>query len=69
MIKFRFFTVPLLLLMLCVPALSQADDAPDVTQQQPAQEEEAPPQANPAVELPKMQKILDKIKGDRKSVV
>lgn len=63
MIKFRFFTVPLLLLMLCVPALSQADDAPDVTQQQPAQEEEAPPQANPAVELPKMQKILDKIKG------
>lgn len=60
MFTFRFLLTPLLLLMVCLaPALSVADDNPTTAQQ----EEDAAPKANPTVELPKMQKILDKIKG------
>ncbi|MCE0488724.1 DUF3772 domain-containing protein [Pantoea sp. Mb-10] len=60
MFKLRFLLTPLLLLMVCLaPALSVADDNPATAQQ----EEDAAPKANPTVELPKMQKILDKIKG------
>ncbi|ERH63306.1 mechanosensitive ion channel protein [Pantoea dispersa EGD-AAK13] len=60
MFKFRsLFTPFLLLLVLFTPALSYADDNAAPAQQ----EEDAAPKVNPAVELPKMQKILDKIKG------
>ena len=60
MFKFRsLFTPFLLLLVLFTPALSYADDNAAAAQQ----EEDAAPKVNPAVELPKMQKILDKIKG------
>lgn len=60
MFKFRsLFTSFLLLLVLFTPALSYADDNAAPAQQ----EEDAAPKVNPAVELPKMQKILDKIKG------
>ncbi|MHB2056019.1 DUF3772 domain-containing protein [Pantoea dispersa] len=60
MFKFRsLFTPFLLLLVLFMPALSYADDNAAPAQQ----EEDAAPKVNPAVELPKMQKILDKIKG------
>lgn len=60
MFKFRsLFTPFLLLLVLFTPALSYADDNAAPAQQ----EEDAAPKINPAVELPKMQKILDKIKG------
>lgn len=60
MFKFRsLFTPFLLLLVLLTPALSYADDNAAAAQQ----EDDAAPKVNPAVELPKMQKILDKIKG------
>ncbi|THD38130.1 DUF3772 domain-containing protein [Pantoea dispersa] len=60
MFKFRsLFTPFLLLLVLFTPALSYADDNAAPAQQ----EDDAAPKVNPAVELPKMQKILDKIKG------
>ncbi|MBZ6389294.1 MAG: DUF3772 domain-containing protein [Pantoea dispersa] len=60
MFKFRsLFTPFLLMLVLFTPALSYADDNAAPAQQ----EEDAAPKVNPAVELPKMQKILDKIKG------
>ena len=60
MFKFRsLFTPFLLLLVLFTPALSYADDYAAPAQQ----EDDAAPKVNPAVELPKMQKILDKIKG------
>ncbi|BAN95663.1 mechanosensitive ion channel protein MscS [Plautia stali symbiont] len=60
MFKFRsLFTPFLLLLVLFTLALSYADDYAAPAQQ----EEDAAPKVNPAVELPKMQKILDKIKG------
>lgn len=60
MFKFRsLFTPFLLLLVLFTSALSYADDNAAPAQQ----EEDAAPKVNPAVELPKMQKILDKIKG------
>ncbi len=60
MFTFRsLFTPLLLLLVLLTPALSQADDNAASSQQ----EEEAAPRVNATVELPKMQKILDKIKG------
>ncbi|ORM73080.1 mechanosensitive ion channel protein [Pantoea wallisii] len=60
MFTFRsLFTPLLLLLVLLTPALSQADDNATSSQQ----EEEAAPRVNATVELPKMQKILDKIKG------
>lgn len=60
MFKLRsLFTPFLLLLVLMTPALSLADDTTAPAQQ----EEDAAPKVNPSVELPKMQKILDKIKG------
>ncbi|KAF0854578.1 DUF3772 domain-containing protein [Pantoea dispersa] len=60
MFKFRsLFTPFLLLLVLFTPALSYADDNAAPAQQ----EDDAASKVNPAVELPKMQKILDKIKG------
>jgi len=60
MFTFRsLFTPLLLLLVLLTPALSQADDNATSSQQ----EEEVAPRVNATVELPKMQKILDKIKG------
>ncbi len=59
MFKLRsLFTPILLLLVLLSPALSFADDTAAA-----AQQEDAAPKVNPSVELPKMQKILDKIKG------
>ncbi len=59
MFKLRSLLTPFLLLMVLIaPALSYADDAPPNDQM-----EEAAPKVNAAVELPKMQKILDKIKG------
>jgi small-conductance mechanosensitive channel len=59
MFKFRYLLTPfLLLLVLLTPALSfAADNAPT------DQQEDAVPKVNASVELPKMQKILDKIKG------
>ena len=60
MYKLRsLFTPLILLLVLLSPALSYADDNTAAA----AQQEDAAPKVNPAVELPKMQKILDKIKG------
>lgn len=60
MFKLRsLFTPLLLLLVLLSPALSYADDNTAAA----AQQEDATPKVNPSVELPKMQKILDKIKG------
>ncbi len=59
MFKFRSLFTPFLLLVLLTPALSYADDNAAAAQQ----EDDAAPKVNPAVELPKMQKILDKIKG------
>lgn len=59
MFKFRhLFTPFLLLLVLLAPALSVAADTPPNDQA-----EDAAPKVNASVELPKMQKILDKIKG------
>ncbi|MBA0037673.1 mechanosensitive ion channel family protein [Pantoea sp. BIGb0393] len=59
MFKFRSLLTPfLLLLVLLTPALSFADDSAAADQQ-----EDAAPKVNASVELPKMQKILDKIKG------
>ncbi|MFZ4212184.1 DUF3772 domain-containing protein, partial [Pantoea endophytica] len=59
MFKFRhLFTPFLLLLMLLAPTLSVAADTPPNDQA-----EDAAPKVNASVELPKMQKILDKIKG------
>ncbi len=59
MFKFRSLLTPfLLLLVLLTPALSFADDSAAANQQ-----EDAAPKVNASVELPKMQKILDKIKG------
>ncbi|MDL4913723.1 MAG: DUF3772 domain-containing protein [Enterobacterales bacterium endosymbiont of Blomia tropicalis] len=54
-----FFALLMLTLVVFAPGLSlAADDAASA-----AQEQEAQPKVNAAVELPKMQKILDKIKG------
>lgn len=59
MFKFRhLFTPFLLLLVLLAPTLSVAADTPPNDQA-----EDAAPKVNASVELPKMQKILDKIKG------
>ena len=59
MFKFRhLFTPFLLLLVLLAPTLSVAVDTPPNDQA-----EDAAPKVNASVELPKMQKILDKIKG------
>ncbi|MRS19181.1 DUF3772 domain-containing protein [Enterobacteriaceae bacterium RIT692] len=59
MFKFRhLFTSFLLLLVLLAPTLSVAADTPPNDQA-----EDAAPKVNASVELPKMQKILDKIKG------
>ena len=59
MFKLRhLFTPFLLLLVLLAPTLSVAADTPPNDQA-----EDAAPKVNASVELPKMQKILDKIKG------
>ncbi|QGY28505.1 DUF3772 domain-containing protein [Pantoea cypripedii] len=59
MFTFRSLFAPFLLLMaLVAPAMVLADDSAAA----PAQED-ATPKINASVELPKMQKILDKIKG------
>ncbi|MCW6030825.1 DUF3772 domain-containing protein [Pantoea sp. JK] len=59
MFKFRhLFTPFLLLFVLLAPTLSVAADTPPNDQA-----EDAAPKVNASVELPKMQKILDKIKG------
>ncbi|MDE1185331.1 MAG: DUF3772 domain-containing protein [Pantoea sp.] len=59
MFTFRSLFAPFLLLMaLAVPAMALADDSAAA----PAQEDTTP-KVNASVELPKMQKILDKIKG------
>ncbi|WP_343551535.1 DUF3772 domain-containing protein [Pantoea sp.] len=59
MFKFRsLFTPLLLLLVLLSPVLSVAADTPPNDQA-----EDTAPKVNASVELPKMQKILDKIKG------
>ncbi|OQP35922.1 DUF3772 domain-containing protein [Pantoea latae] len=54
-----FFPLLLLLTAALFPAVSQADDAATDA----AQQTDAAPKVNAAVELPKMQKVLDKIKG------
>ncbi|MBP2196979.1 DUF3772 domain-containing protein [Pantoea cypripedii] len=59
MFTFRSLFAPFLLLMaLAAPAMALADDSAAA----PAQEDTTP-KVNASVELPKMQKILDKIKG------
>lgn len=60
MFKLRsFFALLMLLAVALFPACSMADDdAADA-----AQQTDAAPKVNAAVELPKMQKVLDKIKG------
>lgn len=61
MFKLRsFFALLMLLAVALAPAYSlAADDAADDA----AQQSDAAPKVNAAVELPKMQKVLDKIKG------
>ena len=54
-----FFPLLMLLTAALFPAVSQADDAATDA----AQQTDAAPKVNAAVELPKMQKVLDKIKG------
>ncbi|ELP24819.1 Potassium efflux system KefA protein, Small-conductance mechanosensitive channel [Pantoea agglomerans 299R] len=54
-----FFALLMLALVGFAPALALAADNTAT----PAQEQDAPPKLNAAVELPKMQKILDKIKS------
>ena len=60
---FTFLRLCLLAMLLAagVPTLSVAADADDSAQT--SADSDAPPKINAAVELPKMQKILDKIKG------
>ena len=57
----RFMRASLLALLTLAPLYLYAADGGD--DQPIATEEEAPIKVNAAVELPKMQKILDKIKG------
>ena len=60
MFKLRsFFALLMLALVAFAPALTLAADDKATA----AQEQDAPPKLNAAVELPKMQKILDKIKS------
>ncbi len=60
MFKLRsFFALLMLALVAFAPALTLAAD----DKASAAQEQDAPPKLNAAVELPKMQKILDKIKS------
>ncbi|WP_312241524.1 DUF3772 domain-containing protein [Pantoea sp.] len=58
--KLRFF-LPFLMLSFILAAPSRASAADEAAAA--TQGEETAPQVNPAVELPKMQKVLDKIKG------